>query len=407
MVDVNLGREMLVARSAEGGGRAQPGARRLERGSACVVHPPAAGSSRSTQPTAPRRGRRCVSSAASPRAKCIVHAHVGFDAEWMRATLPVRDSRRRRAHRDLRVRRRHIARRRLRPAVDLRRLERHRARALAARHVAATPSADELAIDDTTPVVLTVCRLFRCQRRGRADSRRCTTSSDEVPIRGAPRRRRGRRNRTISTSSRAWSRAYDLDDRVRFLGRRDDVPALMAAADVFAMPSHVRAVRLGLRRGHGDGAAGRGARQRRDGRGRRARCDRACCRRPGTATRSPPTCAFCCSTPDTRARVRQAGARRVERLFTTQADGRRHGERLRRRARSTRKIGPVLWYRLVRNRRRWNPRGVGMQGTVGIDADEFAKALDHDGYIVIRDVVSKATDWPRSPTSCSRRSIGR
>jgi hypothetical protein len=30
-----------------------------------------------------------------------------------------------------------------------------------------------------------------------------------------------------------------------------------------------------------------------------------------------------------------------------------------------------------------------MQGTVGVDADEFAKALDHDGYVVIRDVVSK------------------
>ena len=36
---------------------------------------------------------------------------------------------------------------------------------------------------------------------------------------------------------RAMVRAYDLDGRVRFLGRRDDVPALMAGADVFAMPS--------------------------------------------------------------------------------------------------------------------------------------------------------------------------
>ena len=30
------------------------------------------------------------------------------------------------------------------------------------------------------------------------------------------------------------------------------------------------------------------------------------------------------------------------------------------------------------------PTGVGMQDTLGIDADEFAKALDLDGYIVIR-----------------------
>ena len=30
-----------------------------------------------------------------------------------------------------------------------------------------------------------------------------------------------------------------------------------------------------------------------------------------------------------------------------------------------------------------------MQGTVGVDAVGFASALDRDGYIVIRDVVSK------------------
>jgi ectoine hydroxylase-related dioxygenase (phytanoyl-CoA dioxygenase family) len=30
-----------------------------------------------------------------------------------------------------------------------------------------------------------------------------------------------------------------------------------------------------------------------------------------------------------------------------------------------------------------------MQGTLGIDADEFARAMDHDGFVVLRDVISK------------------
>ena len=181
------------------------------------------------------------------RAKCIVHAHVGFDAEWMRGIAAAGDPRCRRA----RIAISEYVAGTLRDAgcdprstyVVLNGIEPARwqpgTRARAIRR--------ELAIDDTTPVVLTVCRLFRA--KGVSELIKALHDvSDEVPIRGAPRRRRGDGSRTISTSCASMVRAYDLDDRVRFLGRRDDVPALMAAADVFAMPSHIRAVRLGLSR---------------------------------------------------------------------------------------------------------------------------------------------------------------
>lgn len=41
----------------------------------------------------------------------------------------------------------------------------------------------------------------------------------------------------LRTELEALAAGLGLDDRVRFLGRRDDVPALLAACDVFALPS--------------------------------------------------------------------------------------------------------------------------------------------------------------------------
>ena len=116
---------------------------------------------------------------------------------------------------------------------------------------------------------------------------------------------------------RAMVRAYDLDDRVRFLGRRDDVPALMAGCRRVRHALHVRAVRVGLRGGHGDGAAGRRARQRRNGRGRRAGCDGPAVGARGPRRARPPTFAVSCSTLTRGPRTAKRGRERVERQFTT------------------------------------------------------------------------------------------
>ena len=253
----------------------------------------------------------------------------------------------------------------LRPGVDLRRAERHRARRdgspgagarpsdgssrSTTRHPSSSPSAVSSAPRASSELVQAMHDVTR-----RGSRPRCSSSSAR------------RWKRATSTSCEPWSRDYDLDDRVRFLGRRDDVPALMAAADVFAMPSAVRAVRLGLRRGHGDGAAGRRARQRRHGRSRRAGRDRPAVAARATATRSPPTSALSCSTLSTRAAYGAArtpsvssGCSPRQRMADDTADV------FADRARSSRKIGPVALVPSSRNRRRWSPHRSGHAGHLG------------------------------------------
>jgi len=90
--------------------------------------------------------------------------------------------------------------------------------------------------------------------------------------------------------------------------------------------------------------------------------------------------------PAERAAYGARGRARVERLFTTQrmasdmADvfalvlGRQGG----------RAAGGTL-----NAAERRSPKEAGMQGTLGVDASGFAEALDRDGYVVFRDVVSK------------------
>jgi glycosyltransferase involved in cell wall biosynthesis len=94
----------------------------------------------------------------------------------------------------------------------------------------------ELGIPDTAPVVITVCRLFPEKgpaeliralgivRRDVPDARLLVVGSDVTGGR-------------FSTELADLVRDLELADAVQFLGRRDDVPRLMAAADVYAMPS--------------------------------------------------------------------------------------------------------------------------------------------------------------------------
>jgi glycosyltransferase involved in cell wall biosynthesis len=194
-----------------------------------------------------RRGIDVIHSADRPRdaavalflsrvtpAKCVVHAHVGFDASWMRPSLQ-RAIRRA----DARIAISEYVAGTLRDAgcdaestyVVLNGIEPACWHPLRGRDTIRR----ELAIADATPVVLTVCRLFRA--KGVSELVKALHDvTDDVPsavllVVGEP------TEPNYLEELREMVRAYDLDDRVRFLGRRDDVPTLMAGADVFAMPS--------------------------------------------------------------------------------------------------------------------------------------------------------------------------
>src|SRR5262245_51437078 len=95
----------------------------------------------------------------------------------------------------------------------------------------------EFDLVDGTPVLLTVCRLFpekgpaeliralHIVRRDVPDVRLLIVGSDVTPA------------RTFADELARLVSELGLDDAVLFLGRRNDVPRLMAAADVYAMPS--------------------------------------------------------------------------------------------------------------------------------------------------------------------------
>ena len=86
------------------------------------------------------------------------------------------------------------------------------------------------------------------------------------------------------------AQAYRLDGRVRFLGHRDDVPRLLAAADMLVLPSSVRGPAQRGARGDAVPQAGRRHRRAGDDRGRRGRRDRPARpdRRPGPADPGDP-----------------------------------------------------------------------------------------------------------------------
>jgi glycosyltransferase involved in cell wall biosynthesis len=92
-----------------------------------------------------------------------------------------------------------------------------------------------LGIADTTPVILTVCRLF--PGKGVADlARALAVVRERHP--DALLLVAGRETQPGHLAElERLVRDLGLGEHVRFLGLRDDVPALMAAADVYAMPS--------------------------------------------------------------------------------------------------------------------------------------------------------------------------
>lgn len=96
----------------------------------------------------------------------------------------------------------------------------------------------ELGLPEGAPAVLSVCRLF--EAKGPADLiRACARLRDDHPdlrlliagVEGVP-------GGTYGRELEALVSELGVPDTVTFLGWRDDIARLMAAADVYAMPSH-------------------------------------------------------------------------------------------------------------------------------------------------------------------------
>ena len=183
----------------------------------------------------PRDAAACALLRRITRAKCIVHCHVAFDPNWMRGVLQraIRDADALIAISDFVASTLraggcdpssiHV----VRNGIDLSRWEPGEGRERVRR---------ELVINESTPVVLSVCRLFRSKGVTELVQALRDISGDvpdAVLLVAGDEMEPG-----YLDELHQMVRAYGLDGRVRFLGRRDDVPALMAAADVFAMPSH-------------------------------------------------------------------------------------------------------------------------------------------------------------------------
>jgi glycosyltransferase involved in cell wall biosynthesis len=182
----------------------------------------------------PRDAAVCVFLSRITPAKCIVHVHVGFNPDWMRGTLQ----------------------RSIRKADALIAISDFVADTL--REAGCDPSSvyvvlngieperwvpghgreairKELGIDDATPVVVTVCRLFRSKGVSEVVNALYDVR-DEVPsavLLVVGQEMEG----GYLDELKALVRDRGLSERVQFLGRRNDVPALMAASDVYAMPS--------------------------------------------------------------------------------------------------------------------------------------------------------------------------
>jgi glycosyltransferase involved in cell wall biosynthesis len=182
----------------------------------------------------PRDALASVLLARAARAKCLIHVHVGW-AEWMSPALRwalrradgliavsqfVADSLIESGHDPRRI---HV----VHNAIDVGQwspdVDRDGARA-------------EIGADRSTAVVLTACRLFPSKgpaeliaacARARADHPRLKLIVAGLDITGGE---------FLAELGRIAEDAGIAED-VAFLGHRDDMPRLMAAADVFAMPS--------------------------------------------------------------------------------------------------------------------------------------------------------------------------
>jgi glycosyltransferase involved in cell wall biosynthesis len=181
----------------------------------------------------PRDAALSVLLAKVTRTRCIVHVHVGY-GEWMSRILKwslrradalvavssfVAETLVDSGHRPERI---HV----VLNAIDTERW---------------TPGAGreeirrEFGIGADAPVILTVCRLFEGQGCPSVD-RGAAGNSGPLPRR-APSRRRSEMQRGFKKELEDLVRNLGLADNVTFTGQRRDVPQLMAAADIYAMPS--------------------------------------------------------------------------------------------------------------------------------------------------------------------------
>jgi glycosyltransferase involved in cell wall biosynthesis len=181
----------------------------------------------------PRDAMACVLLARLTRAKCIVHVHVAF-GDWMN---PLLKWALRRA--DALIAVSAFVAKTLSDAgygrdrtyvvlngIDPRQWE---------PGVGSDEIRQEFGADDDTFLVLTVCRLFAEKGPGALISSLATISPDlpdtRLLIVGQE------MTRGYAAELKALAASHGLDGKVVLTGRRDDVARLMAAADVYAMPS--------------------------------------------------------------------------------------------------------------------------------------------------------------------------
>jgi glycosyltransferase involved in cell wall biosynthesis len=199
----------------------------------------------------PRDAAASVLLAKATGARSVVHMHVGYDAGWMQRMLRwsifhadaligvssfVADTLLDAGCEPARV---HV----VLNGIDVERWE---------PGVGRDAVRAELALDDSTPVFMTVCRLFPSKGVTELvqalhdigsrvpDAVLLVVGEEMVP--------------GYVEELRSLARRLGVDARLHFLGRRSDVAAVMAAADVFAMPSfgepfglvYVEAMAMGL-----------------------------------------------------------------------------------------------------------------------------------------------------------------
>ena len=181
----------------------------------------------------PRDAAACVLLARLTGARCIVHVHVGW-AEWMSPMLRkalrkadalvavsafVADTLTESGHDPART---HV----VLNAVDLERWVPGAGR---------QATRQQLGVADGTPVILTVCRLFPGKGPGDLIRALAKVRPEQPDVRlfiaG------GEMVAGYAAELTALAAELGLADNVTLLGRREDVPGLMAAADVYAMPS--------------------------------------------------------------------------------------------------------------------------------------------------------------------------
>ena len=172
------------------------------------------------------------------RRRRVVHVHVGYNPTWMSRMLRWSLAPRRRARRRLRLRRRQsLVDGGIRPdrvhvvlnAIDVTGVD--------ARATAGTRCARELGVRrrhaggrHRLPAVPGEGAGASSSRRSPRARRRAPTSSCSSSAADG--------RRPTAPSSRQLVAELGVGEHVRFLGRRPDVAAVMAAADVYAMPSH-------------------------------------------------------------------------------------------------------------------------------------------------------------------------